>query len=104
MADNLETFTDPFKADEFAQKHVCSACWGVLIKVRPVPAERRWVMQCESCGEQTRGYVTRRYAQLRAEASRAELAEAKHALRDAIPWLKSTKSAAEIFAELGIKP
>lgn len=101
--DNLQGFTDPFKADEFARLHVCSACWGLLIKVRPVLTERKWVMQCESCGEQTRGYVTRRYAQMRAEASRAELAEAKHALRDAIPWLKSKKTAAEIFADLGIK-
>lgn len=103
MAD-LQTFTDPFQADEFAQKHVCAACWGLLIKVRPVREERRWVMRCEECGSQTKGYVTRRWAQQRAETSRAELLEAKRALRDAVPWLKPNTSIANILRELGIEP
>ncbi len=101
--DNPQNYTDPFKADEFAQAHVCSACWGLLIKVRPVLTERRWILQCETCGENTKGFVTRRYAQQRAEISRAELLEAKMALRSAIPWLKSNKTEAAILAELGYK-
>jgi hypothetical protein len=103
VAEELQTFTDPFKADEFAEKHVCSACWGLLIKTRPDPKERRWVMQCEDCGSSTKGYVTRRWAQQRAEVSRAELTEAKHALREAVPWLNLKKSESQILKELGVK-
>lgn len=98
---NEAAYTDPFAADEFAQHYVCSGCWGLLIKVRPVREERRWVLQCETCGEGTKGFVTRRWAQQRAELSRAELLAAKHALRDSIPWLKSTKTAAQLLADLG---
>jgi hypothetical protein len=97
----LEEFNDPFKADEFVAKHVCSACWGLLIKTRPVITERRWTVQCETCGEKTKGFVTRRWAQQRAEISRAEAIEAKLALRDAVPWMKSNKTAAQILKELG---
>lgn len=100
---DLETFTDPFKADGFAEKHVCSSCWGILIKSRPVLAERRWIVQCESCGDQTKGYVTRRWAQAKAEMSRAELIEAKYALRDAVPWLRGPlKTEKQLLEELGL--
>ena len=102
--DELQVFTDPFKADEFIEKHVCSSCWGLLIKVRPVLAERRWIVQCEECQTSTRGYVTRRWAQQCAEHSHAELSEAKTALRAAVPWLQSNKPLSQICKELGLQP
>lgn len=102
--DDLQTYTDPFKADEFIERHVCSACWGLLIKIRPVITERKWIVQCEECGTSTKGYVTRRWAQQRAEISRAELTEAKYALRDAVPWMRTNKTEAQILKELGVRP
>ena len=103
--DELQEFTDPFKADEFAAEHVCSACWGLLIKIRPVREERRYIVRCEECGEQTRGYVTRKYAQRRAEASYQEMRAAKDALRDAIPWMRlPNKPLNQLLKDLGMKP
>jgi hypothetical protein len=104
VADELQVFTDPFKADEFIQAHVCSACWGLLIKTRPVREERRWIVRCEECGESTKGYVTRAYAQRRAEASYIERQAARAALRDAVPWMRSNKSPKQLLKELGINP
>lgn len=102
--DELQSFTDPFKADEFVREHVCSACWGLLIKIRPVREEKRWVVRCEECGEQTRGYVTRAYAQRRAEASYIEAQAARAALRSAVPWMQNKKTLAQLLKELGIQP
>ena len=101
MPDELVEFKDPFAADAFVEKHVCSACWGMLIKIRPDPQVRVWTVQCSDCKDKTRGFVTRRWAQQRAELSRAELIEAKHALREAVPWLNSKKTEDQILKELG---
>lgn len=101
MADE---YPNPFAGWDFANAHKCSACWGRLQVVRPVVTEARWVVQCEDCGEATKGFVTSKWVERQSDKSRAELIEAKHALREAVPWLKTTpKTQAAILAELGFR-
>ncbi len=99
---DLQSFLDPFDADGFIKHHRCSACWGILVKrmKRDDQGKRRYRCECEVCGWHTPGYVSATYVQRRFESNRAEAAAAKHALRDAIPWMKSKKTEEQILAEL----
>ena len=99
---DLQIFSDPFDADGFVAHHRCSACWGVLTKrmTRDDQGKRRYRCECELCGWSTPGYVSAAYVQRRFDANRSEAAAAKIALRDAIPWMKSKKTEAQILAEL----
>lgn len=102
MSDEQE-YDNPHSGWAFSEKHRCSACWGYLLVIRPVREVKRWVVRCENCGERTPGFVTKKWTERRAEASSAELREAKQALRAAVPWLATPqKSQSEILAELGI--
>jgi hypothetical protein len=52
--------------------YVCSNCWGDLVEVvDPTNTQRSFVL-CERCGEDTKGYVTRYYADRRREDSMQE--------------------------------
>lgn len=64
----------------------CSACWGFLNKY-PIKGTRHWVVKCQICGNQTRGYVSSAWVERRLSESHAELQEARIALRGALPAL-----------------
>ena len=98
-AADLQVFANPFDADEFNVRYRCSACWGALIKVRT--ETRAWRCQCEECQDKTPGYVTARYVEKRFEQDRLDAHNARLALREAVPWMKSNLSEAEILAEIG---
>jgi hypothetical protein len=96
-ADNLQTFDNSFKADEFNEDYRCSACWGVLVKVRTEAGA--YLCQCENCKEKTPGYVTANYVNKCFEKDLAEASEARYILRNYLPHKELTEE--QIMQELG---
>lgn len=63
--------------------YVCSNCWGHLVKI---PAEgRMWRVECYQCGADTKGYVTKFYAQKRQSESIGEKLDVRYNLRGILP-------------------
>lgn len=69
---------DDTLADKTVRDYVCSRCWGHLLKF-PEP-ERRWIVKCHACGDETPGYVTKSYAEARRTESLSEAQEVNHLL------------------------
>jgi len=91
----------PVEAQKLIRDYVCCDCWGTLIEhydqVTRTSTVRCATANCPCDGLVSRGFVDRRKAE-----SRAELSEARIALRDAIPWLRGEKKSAEqLLEELG---
>ena len=81
--------------------YVCSNCWGDLLDY---PMDNRmWMVICHSCREDTRGYVTRYFAESRRSESVGEKMETRILLQGLgiIPNEHAGKSAAELLQELG---
>lgn len=67
-----------FLARKTVRDYVCSNCWGQLTLHYDC---ENFTVECGKCGEETRGYVTRYYADRRREASQFEKREAERLLR-----------------------
>lgn len=81
--------------------YVCSNCWGPLHKL-PLSQEDQWLVLCNACLDQTKGFVTRYYAESRRSDSHFELYEAKKMLQDAgILDRPERRTEAEILKDLG---
>lgn len=83
---------------------VCSACWDELDYTQPDKTDPwRAITFCRTCREHTPGFVTRKYAERKAERNEQEFIEAKQALRDTLPWLRIpvVSTEAEILKRLG---
>ena len=81
--------------------YVCSNCWGHLMKW---PEEGRlWSVLCHRCNEDTKGYVTRYYAEGRRSESIAEQRETETMLQvlGILPLDIGGQTAEELIAELG---
>jgi hypothetical protein len=79
--------------------YVCSNCWRDLIQL---PANnQKWLVQCRSCQEQTKGFVTKYFAESRRAESRVELMEARTMLQEMGIMPKSGKTEAELLREMG---
>ncbi len=86
------------EALSIVRHNLCSDCYGQLIS-HAVRGTRLFEITCTTEGCPCHGFVTRGYVD-RAEAeNRADLAEARHALRAAVPWAK--KSEDQLMKELG---
>lgn len=102
MIHELQEFDKPFECDEFIASHACSSCWGMLIRAHEQRDEKKvFVPLCENCGEKTPGYVTKKYVARRIEINRGEAVEARYALRDALPWMKSKMNQEQLLKSLG---
>ena len=97
MLDELPEFESTFDCDKFIRLHSCSSCWNILQKVK---VGKIWKAQCEYCGDKTFAYVSKSWISRRIQENATEYAEAKYALRDALPWMKKS-TRAEIMKELG---
>lgn len=103
-----ETVTD-IQAQRIVRDMACSACWGHLEQYPAEPpagitakaGEHFSRVLCPICGEGTRGYVSKQYVERRLAESRAEAAEAREALKGAIPSLAHSFTQAEVLADLG---
>ena len=63
--------------------YVCSNCWGHLVAI---PAEgRKWRVECAKCGNETKGYVTKFYAQRRQSESIGDKLDVQINLRGILP-------------------
>jgi hypothetical protein len=102
MIHDLLRFKSPFDADEFIVSHRCASCWSRLERKTEQGEEgKQYTPVCEVCGEQTRGYVTAKYTERRIQSNQAEASEARHALREALPWMKINMKESQILESLG---
>ena len=80
---------------------VCSDCYGQLV-VHYDGKQRKHTITCGTTGCPCHGFVSRRWVERRIAENRAEAAEAKHVLEQAVPWMaRPKKSADQILSELG---
>ena len=87
------------QAQQTIANYACSSCWSHLVSY-PFAADKTRVL-CPTCGEETRGYVSKHYvARLRAK-SMAHKVEAAYVLRDIIPSPHKGKSEEQLLKELG---
>jgi hypothetical protein len=84
--------------------YVCSACWGPLDYIQHDKDNPKIAtVTCMFCKDHTPGFVTKKYAERKAERNHQEFEEAKRALRAALPWMKIKLEATEksILQKLG---
>jgi hypothetical protein len=86
------------QAQETVRKYVCATCYGHLLAY---PKDDGVVVLCAKCKEDTKGYVTKRYAQRRQQESLAEKLEARQVLKDGISSPHAGKNEAQLLQELG---
>ncbi len=86
--------------DEILREYVCSTCWGALA-FRYVDGQ--WFAICPECGENTVGYVSKRFADRKREESVGELAEAEHNLRDVLGLRPERQTRAKNLSDLGFE-
>ncbi len=96
----MELLNDHWK-EITLRDYVCSNCWGHLLAY---PMEgRMWLVVCHRCGDETKGYVTKDFAEGRRAESHGERFEAKEMLQGMgiIQDERSGKSEDELIKELG---
>jgi hypothetical protein len=97
MIENLTSV----EAQELARDYVCSDCWGTLAEYYDRET-RAPAVHCSTEGCPCNGLVSKSFVERRKAESRAELSEARIALRDAVPWLRGEKKSVEqLLKELG---
>jgi hypothetical protein len=77
---------------------VCSACWGHLVEH---PTDNGVMVLCGACGEETKGYVSKRYVERRRNESQVERLDAKSVLKNVIKSPLSGKSTDQLLQDLG---
>lgn len=98
----LEPMSDTL-ARKTVKRYVCSMCWGALeIHPDPIDPEKNYVF-CEKHQEETRGYVTRYFADRRRNESAFEKMDAENLLRrmGVIENPLAGKSQQELLKEIG---
>lgn len=89
----LQIFQSHSAVCDFQQDHLCADCWDTLLNYPD--HQGGYFALCCRCGENTRGYVSKKYIQRRMERG-TELARiAKDAMKDFIPWLRPQKKKEE---------
>jgi len=97
----MESF-DLVYASETVNKYVCSACWGDLETVRDPRDVTKYFVLCRKCKDETRGYVTKFYANRRRGESESEKLEAVKLLRSiGVLEKPAPKSIEQLKNELG---
>jgi hypothetical protein len=82
--------------------YLCSICWSHLI-LFPVTGSRLLLVKCSNCLDETRGFVTKYYAESRRLEDAADYLEVREMLRGMgiITSEHSGKSAEQLIRELG---
>lgn len=80
--------TDYPTAQNLVRHYVCSDCWDILASDFDKDDREAYNVQCQTESCPCRAVVHRNYTDRRSAESHIELASAKCALADAIPWLK----------------
>lgn len=79
--------------------YCCSNCWSHVVSF-PFAADKTRVL-CPRCGEDTRGYVSRHYADRRRQNSLGEKIEAAYTLRGVIKSPVAGQTEGELLKGLG---
>jgi len=92
---------DDTLAEITIRDYVCSNCWGHLLMFQSI--EGQWRVECHRCRENTRGYVTKYYAQKRLGDSLGELIDIRPMLQDLgiVQNPHKDKTVEELLTELG---
>jgi len=97
----LITNLTPLEAQELIRDYVCNNCWGTLVE-HYNPKTQTTTLYCATTDCPCDGLVSKGFVDRCKAESRAELSEARIALRDAVPWLRSEKKSTEqLLEELG---
>ncbi len=67
----MESF-DSVLAHKTVKRYVCSNCWGELEIVPDMTKQERYFVICKKCQDDTKGYVTKYYANRRRNESAFE--------------------------------
>lgn len=94
-----DVLTNNTQAGIVVRDYVCSRCWGHLTQQHG--PNRTWIVRCPNPDCNGVGFVTRGYAERRQAESFADLAEARHNLKDIIPTKEDNKTESELIDELG---
>jgi hypothetical protein len=91
---------DDVLAELTIRDYVCSNCWGHLIKF---PVERKWLVICHRCMNETKGYVTKYYAEHRRSDSIGEKGDVNRMLQEMelIPEQHLDETIEELLADMG---
>jgi hypothetical protein len=85
-------------AQNIVSYFLCSQCWGHLVAR---PTDTGVMVLCGSCGEETKGYVSKRYVERRQQESQVERIDAKIVLKSVIKSPLSGKSTDQLLQDLG---
>lgn len=88
------------EAQRTAKRYCCSACWSHL---NIYNRRGKLFVLCPDCQDKTPGYVSKHWVERRKSESHAEAMDARHNLKEALPFLNPTakRTAEEILAEIG---
>ena len=89
---------DDLEAQKLIANYVCSGCWGHLIGHL---VDGGTLVLCASCGIETVGYVSKRYAERRRQESSFERMEAAQVLHKIIKSNSSGLTVADHIKALG---
>jgi hypothetical protein len=81
-------------------KYVCSNCWGILYRIPHRPSGH-WQVQCGSCQEQTRGFVSKYWVEKRRQDDHFAKIDVTRMLVDIGVMEGSSKTEDQIMTELG---
>jgi hypothetical protein len=93
------TLMDYQQAQFTVAKYCCSRCFGHLV-IHPCGGNLVHVL-CGSCGENTKGYVSKHYAEQRRQESMGERVEAAYVLRNVIKSAHAGKTETQLLKEIG---
>ena len=98
---------DGILAEATVSRYCCSNCWGHLLRFHTKVEEdgkthiEEYVL-CHSCLDETRGYVTKSYAERKRQESEVQYTEARHNLAETLGIPTSSgKSPEELLRDLG---
>ena len=80
--------------------YLCSNCWGSLTRI-PDKGSGHWQVQCRSCQEQTRGFVSKYYVEKRRQDDHFAGMDVTRMLVDIGVMTRAKKSEGQIMTELG---
>ena len=99
MAIMVEPLDDALAATTI-RDYACSNCWGHLLRH---PVDSGWLVLCHRCGEETRGYVTKSFVELKRAENLGEAGEVNDLLTGLgiIEKPHAGKSEEQLLKELG---
>ena len=84
--------------DDILRDYVCSTCWGSLAFRFEAG---NWYAVCPECGEETKGYTSKAFADRRRQESDGEYLEAERNLRSLLGLMRERQTTEQNLSDLG---